>query len=114
MLEQLLIELTPKFAEYWSSEDIYREDNGTFTPHDLMASFLMFYQTYYEQISTLEVSTLCIEFEKIVANDSGDNDSNANAICTNFLELLVDTEPGLKIEPYLGKTCKEFWSCFKF
>ena len=113
MLEGLLIEHVPKFYKYWSSDNLYREDKGTFTAHGLMGSFLEFYQKNYKQLSVYELSTLCIEFERIVAGDSDDKDLNANAICTISLELLVDTKAGRKIEPYLGKTCKQFWYYFK-
>ena len=114
MLDTLLIEVVPDFEEHWRHEEIYKEDDGSFTSHGVMGSFLEFYQNNYEALSSIAISRLCIEFEKIVSSDPDDSDLVANAICTMFLELLVDTEAGNRIEPLLGKSCKEFWNCYKF
>lgn len=112
MLDRLIIQFVPSFEEHWACEDIHREDDGSFTEHGVMSSFLEFYYRNYESLSILEISTLCIELENIVAADSEDRDLAANAICTMFLELLVNTLPGNKIERYLGKVCKKYWNVF--
>ncbi len=114
MLDSLLTSMIPEFRNHWNQDDIHKEVDGTFTPHGIMGSFLEFYQRNFLEISNLQISTLCIEFETIVAKDPNDTDLNANAICTMFLELLVNTPAGNKIEPYLGKQCKRFWNCYKF
>jgi hypothetical protein len=110
---ETLIEIIPAFDAHWKGEDIYKEEDGSFTPHGLMGSFLEYYQYNYEKLSLRTLSSLCIEFEKVVSADPTDQDPVANAICTMFLELLVDTNPGNKIEPLLGKSCKEYWNCYK-
>lgn len=51
--------------------------------------------------------------EEIVASDPNDEVAAANAICTMFLEMVIDTEFGNTLEPYLGKECKKFCSYFK-
>ncbi len=113
VLDTLLIECIPSFKEHWDKEDIYKEEDGTFTPHGVMGSFLEFFQHNSQLLSRVEVAELCQFFEKTVSSDPEDNDSNSNAICTMFLELLVDTEAGNIIEPYLGQSCKEYWNCYK-
>ena len=110
VLDELIIQYVPEFEGHWAQEDLFREDDGSYTEHGVMGSFLEYYQDHYEEISILELSTLCIEFEKIVSSDPNDVDLEANAICTMFLEVLVDTPSGNKIERYLGKSCKEFWN----
>lgn len=112
MLETL-IKIIPTFADHWKNDDIYKEDDVSFTPHGLMGSFLDFYQNNHEYLNPQQLSRLCLEFEKIVSADIFDKDPVANAICTMFLELLVDTKLGEKIEPFLGKACKKFWDCYK-
>jgi hypothetical protein len=114
MLDKLIIQFVPSFEEHWAREDIHRKDDGSYTEHGVMGSFLEFYYRNYESISILEISTLCIEFENIVAADPEDKDLAANAICTMFLELLVDTPPGNKIERYLGEACKKYWNVWRF
>lgn len=104
----------PEFRKYWEQDDIYKEDDGTFTSHGVMSSFLDFFQNNFASLTTLQISVLCVEFEEIVSSDHDDSNSSANAICTMFLELLVDTPAGNRIEPYLGKQCKKFWNCYKF
>lgn len=114
MLNSLLIKIIPAFKNHWEQDDIYKEDDGTFTHHGVMGSFLEFYQNNFEALTTLQLSVLCIEFEEIVSSDNNDTNSNANAICTMFLEFLVDTPAGNRIEPYLGKQCKKYWNVYKF
>ena len=106
--------MIPEFKNHWDQDGIHKEPDGVFTPHGVMGSFREFYQNKFSEISTLQISTLCIELEEIVFSDPHDNDLNANAICTVFLEILVDTPAGNRIEPYLGKECKKYWNCYKF
>ncbi len=114
LLKTLIINFIPGFEKHWDQDDIYREEDGSYTEHGIMSSFLEYYQHNYNTLNILELSTLCIEFEKIIAAHPNDDDPAANAICTMFLELLVDTEPGNKLELYLGKTSKEYWNQWKF
>ncbi|WP_415755727.1 hypothetical protein [Pseudomonas leptonychotis] len=113
VLDSLLIKIVPEFKRHWELDDIYKEADGTFTPHGVMGSFLEFYQGHYAEFSTLQISTLCIELEEIVSSDLNDTDHRANAICTMFLEILVDTPPGIRIEPFLGRQCTKYWNCYK-
>jgi len=113
VLDLLLIKMIPEFKKHWDKDDIYKEPGGVFTPHGVMGSFREFYQSRFSEISTLKISTLCIEFEEIVSSDPCDIDLNANAICTIFLEILVDTPAGNRLEPYLGRECRKYWNCYK-
>lgn len=113
MLE-ILIKIIPAFDKHWNSEDIYRAEGGSYNSHGVMGSFLEFYQNNFEILSSQKLNELCVELEKVVSADPADEDPVANAICTMFLELLVDTKAGDKIEPFLGKFCKEYWNCYKF
>ncbi len=113
MLDSLLIKIIPGFKKHWEQDDIYKAADGGFTPHDVMGSFLDFYQHNFESLSRLQLSTLCVAFEEIVSSDTDDSNNNANAICTIFLECLVDTSAGNKLAPYLGVRCKRYWDCYK-
>lgn len=113
MLKNLLIGFVPEFENYWNQDIIFQEDNKSYTEHDVAGCFLEYYQVNYEKMSILILSTLCIEFEKILLSDPEDKNDSANAICTSFLEMLVDTPAGDKIERYLGVSCKEYWNYWK-
>ncbi|PUA29319.1 MAG: hypothetical protein B0W54_01585 [Cellvibrio sp. 79] len=79
-----------------------------------MGAFLDFYQNNYVNLNSRQLNDLCIKFEMLVSADPADKNPLANAICTAFLELLVDTKPGDKIEPFLGRACRKFWDHYKF
>lgn len=113
MLDSLLIKIIPAFKKHWEQDDINKAAGGDFTPHSIMSSFLEFYQNNVESFSRLQISTLCVALEEIVFSDTGDSNSSANAICTIFLECLVGTSAGNKLEPFLGARCKRYWDCYK-
>ncbi|WP_226662456.1 hypothetical protein [Microbulbifer aggregans] len=98
-----LVAIFPGFEESWKNEDIYREDDGSFTEHSLMACLTDFYRNHFK----LYTKSQCIAFsqlmEGIVAPDPDDSDLLANAICTCFLENIAGDKEGEFLRPFLGK-----------
>ena len=109
-LENMLISLFPAFEEYWEEEDIHKEADGSFTPHGIMSSFTHFYRENFATFDTSVLEEFCRTIETVVASDPDDKSDVANAICTCFLEMIAGDIEGKRIEPYLGKACKEFYS----
>lgn len=50
-LDKLFISTIPEFRLYWDKEDIFREDDGSFTPHGVMGSFYYFFQENHQSLS---------------------------------------------------------------
>ncbi len=109
-LESMLISLFPAFEEHWKQEDIDKEDDGSFTAHGIMSSFTHFYRENYANLDTDVLKKFCCVIEEVVAADPNDKSEVANAICTGFLELIAGDAEGKRLDPFLGKACKEFYS----
>src|SRR5262245_40257505 len=109
-LETTLISLFPSFSESWKQEDIHREEDGSFTAHGIMSAFTHFYQKNYMSFETKLLERFCCAIEEVVASDPNDRSNVANAICTCFLEMIAGDAEAKRLEPYLGKACKEFYS----
>lgn len=109
-LESMLISHFPAFQAHWKREDIDREDDGSFTAHGIMSSFTHFYRGNYANLDSGLLKKFCCAIEEVVASDPNDKSEVANAICTSFLELIAGDVEGKRLEPYLGKACKEFYS----
>ena len=109
-LETMLISLFPTFEESWKREDIHKEEDGSFTPHGIMSSFTYFYKENFAKFDTSTLEEFCRTIETVVASDPHDKSDVANAICTSFLEMVAGEAEGKRIEPYLGKASKEFYS----
>lgn len=109
-LENMLVFFFPAFEESWKQEDIHKEDDGSFTAHGIMSSFTHFYRENYADFDTALLEKFCRTIETVVASDPNDQSDVANAICTCFLEMIAGDTEGKKLEPYLGRACKEFYS----
>jgi hypothetical protein len=109
-LENMLVLLFPSFKESWKREDIHKDEDGSYTAHGLMSSFTYFYRANFSKFDTNVLAEFCRMIETVVASDPDDKSDVANAICTCFLEMIAGEPEGKRIEPFLGKACKEFYS----
>ena len=109
-LEGALISLFPVFEESWKREDIHREEDGSFTAHGIMSAFTFFFKENYASFPPDLLEEFGRTIEAVVAADPDDKSDVANAICTCFLEMIAGDKEGRRLEPYLGKACKEFYS----
>lgn len=104
-----IINMFPEFEIHWEHEDLRKEDNGDYTAHGLMGSFTDFYRDHYLEFEPNQLKGFCDFIEDIVQSDSNDKSDVANAICTCFLENIAGDEEAQKIDPLLGKICKEYY-----
>jgi len=107
--EARILSSFPVFKTYWESEDIYKEENGSFLNHGLMKSLYHFYNFEYSALKVNELRNLGVELEAIISENPSMENDRTNAIVLEFYELIVDTPKGKALEPYRGKISKELW-----
>ena len=107
-LKNKLTNLFPEFDTYWIEEDIFKEEDETYTVHGLMSSFFFFYKEGHSTFNNVTIENVALMFKEVVASDPNDESTAANAICTSFLELLDEEREGKVLESYLGEECKKF------
>ncbi len=59
----------PKFKELWAIEDIYREENRSFSPHSLVAFLRDFILFEYPQIKSEELVQIAKSIEQVFIED---------------------------------------------
>jgi len=105
-----LIELFPDFKALWESNNNYfKEDNGSYTIHGLFSEFSHLVSERLESGNTEKMKELFDYIEEIASNG---NEDEQNAVCTCFLENILNRIPQ-KIDPkyfvpFLGKCSKDY------
>ncbi|RBP45612.1 hypothetical protein [Arenicella xantha] len=104
----------PKFKELWAIEDIYREENRSFSPHSLVAFLRDFILFEYPQIKSEELVQIAKSIEQVFIEDPdshwSDGPTLKDALITNFLSIAPEPAVGgLSIKEYLGPISQSLW-----
>ena len=105
-----LISLCPGFAKVWDSErGIWSADDGTFTVHGVFAAFSNYIRDRLVSRSSARMRRV---FAYVESKLTGEDSEVDNAVCTCFLENLMNCVPQLiapqKLVPLLGPKSREF------
>ena len=101
-----VIKIFPKFKAYLDCKDSSQEDSA----YDLMSTFTDFYREYYLTFESTELIGFCDFIEELVKLDQDCQLEITQAIIINFLRNITGCKEAIKIEPYLGETCKNFYA----
>jgi hypothetical protein len=105
-----LIDLCPDFTAWWADEEYFRtEDDGSFGVHGVIAVFSHFVAARLSQEPTEELQRI---FEFVEAGLTVDGSDLDNALCTCFLENLMNRVPetieAARLVPLLGPKARRF------
>ena len=105
-----LIDLCPDFAAWWAEDGLFRtEDDGSFSVHGVVAVFSHFVAARLAQEPTEELQRIFQFVESNLTDDGSDLD---NALCTCFLENLMNRVPetieASRLVPLLGPKARRF------
>lgn len=106
--ESALIGIFPDFKKYWEDEDIFREEDLSFSAHGLMRTFLHFFRIENKNFNEKSLRKISRLIETELLSDPNGMQDMANAIYAEFLEL-IDNEESRKLDQYLTKSCEEHY-----
>lgn len=107
LIESEILEMFPEFKDRWGSEDnLFREDNGSFTLCGLFAEFSHFVRERLFDFNQDRKSTLFAKVETWIASDSSELNE---AVATCFLENLTGEELSSELRPLLGPKSLEYF-----
>ncbi len=105
-----LTQIFPDFTSYWRSEgDIFREQDGTFTPCGLFLVFTGFVRGHYGRFNPEVIDALVIYLEECM--DWSKLDLH-NDVATCFLENLTDEPFSEDLRSHLRGRALEYFSQF--
>ena len=103
----------PGFAQFWERDDNYHRDGNEWSQHGLWACFSEFVARGHVDLTAEPIRELFRAIEEIVSSDPQDADSEANAICTCFLENIAGTTIGDEVRKLMGPGSRNYldhWS----
>jgi hypothetical protein len=110
LLDQLL-EILPSFGNRWRSADnVFREDDGSFTECGAFAACSHFVRENYERLSANQRSQLGALVGQCM---SSPNAALSNAAATCFLENLSEERFSSDLEGHLADEALEFYRSIK-
>ncbi len=107
ILEEL-VRIRPDFRAYWAGENLYRDDDGSFTACGVFSHFTGFFR---EQHHSMEKDEL--EAVAAVVRRCEKDEGLGEAAYTCFLENIAGDPPDETLAPYLSAEAIEFMSHWK-
>ena len=102
---EALVRIRRDFQAYWDGENLYRDDDGSFTACGVFSQFTGYFRDRFSDFTSEELSALADlvrQCEKVeIFTDSA---------YTCFLENIVGDPPDAVLAPYLSERALEFMS----
>lgn len=115
-----LIELFPGFSKVWNSGDtLYREEDGSYTYHGLFLEFSVYFRDHFNDFSDEQLKKLFSKVEgwerkETSSSPKDDEQLLSNAVFTCFLENIAGEGFTRRIEPFMGKKSREYYSHYDY
>ena len=102
--------ICPEFAGCWDAPDnLFREDDGNYTIYGLFSEFSRYFR---EHVASLDDSALAALGKFITESMEQPGTDIDNAVATCFLENLAGNESLAALQPFLGRTARDFLAQF--
>ncbi len=105
-LLERIVSRFPEFAAQWNASDnLYRDDDGTFTECGVFSEFSAYFRDSYLSHSADDLQHLAMWIEQYLADEAL---PESDAVATCFLENLSG-EPAIeRIKPFLGVRARSY------
>lgn len=102
---EALVRIRRDFRTYWDGENLYRDDDGSFTAFGVFSQFTGYFRERFSDFTSEELSALADLIRQCEKEESF-----TDSAYTCFLENIAGDPPDPVLAPHLSEQAQEFMS----